>query len=88
MAGYTKGPDKKTIVAIIIIAVLLIAAIVGTVAFLRNRGTTEATDLASYNEQTTGTTQEEQPTTTDTQEQSGEPATQSAEEQAAEGTEP
>ena len=88
MAGYTKVPDKKTIVAIVIIAVLLIAAIVGTVVFLKNRGTTEATDLASYNEQTTGTTQEEQPTTTDTQEQSGEPATQSAEEQATEGTEP
>ena len=59
MAGYTKGPDKKTIVAIVIIAVLLIAAIVGTVVFLKNRGTTEATDLASYNEQETGTTQEE-----------------------------
>ena len=88
MAGNTKVPDKKTIVAIVIIAVLLIAAIVGTVAFLRNRGTTEATDLASYNEQTTGTTQEEQPTTTDTQEQSGEPATQSSEEQSTEGTEP
>ena len=87
MAGYTKRPDKKTIVAIVIIAVLLIAAIIGTVAFLKNRGTAEATDLASYNEQETGTTQEEQPTTTDTQEQSGEPATQSAEEQATEGTE-
>ena len=87
MAGRFKVPDKKTLVAIIIIAVLVIAAIVGTVAFLRNRGTAEATDLASYNEQTTGTTQEEQ-TTTDTQEQSGEPATQSAEEQATEGTEP
>ena len=87
MAGNTKVPDKKTVVAIIIIAVLVIAAIVGTVAFLKNRGTTEATDLASYNEQTTGTTQEEQ-TTTDTQEQSGEPATESAEEQTTEGTEP
>ena len=86
MAGKLKVPDKKTLVAIIIIAVLVIAAIVGTVAFLKNRGTAEATDLASYNEQTTGTTQEEQ-TTTDTQEQSGEPATQSAEEQATEGTE-
>ena len=86
MAGNTKVPDKKTLVAIIIIAVLVIAAIVGTVAFLKNRGTAEATDLASYNEQTTGTTQEEQ-TTTDTHEQSGEPATQSAEEQATEGTE-
>ena len=85
MAGYTKGPDKKTVVAIIIIAVLLIAAIVGTVVFLKNRGTTEATDLASYNEQATGTTQDEQETT-DTQEQSGEPATQSTEEQATEGT--
>ena len=86
MAGKLKVPDKKTLVAIIIIAVLVIAAIVGTVAFLKNRGTAEATDLASYNEQTTGTTQEEQ-TTTDTQEQSGEPATQSAEEQATESTE-
>ena len=88
MAGYTKRPDKKTIVAIVIIAVLLIAAIVGTVVFLKNRGTAEATDLASYNEQETGTTQEERPTTTDTQEQSGEPATQNAEEQETEGTEP
>ncbi len=87
MAGNTKVPDKKTLVAIIIIAVLVIAAIVGTVAFLRNRGTTEATDLSSYNEQSTGTTQEEQETT-DTQEQTGEPATQNAEEQATEGTEP
>ena len=86
MAGKLKVPDKKTLVAIIIIAVLVIAAIVGTVAFLKNRGTAEATDLASYNEQTTGNTQEEQ-TTTDTQEQSGEPATQSAEEQATESTE-
>ena len=87
MAGRFKVPDKKTLVAIIIIAVLVIAAIVGTVAFLRNRGTTEATDLSSYNEQSTGTTQEEQETT-DMQEQTGEPATQSAEEQATEGTEP
>ena len=87
MAGHTKVPDKKTVVAIIIIAILVIAAIVGTVAFLKNRGTTEATDLESYNEQTTGTTQEEQ-TTTDTQEQSGEPTTESAEEQTTKGTEP
>ena len=86
MAGHTKVPDKKTVVAIIIIAILVIAAIVGTVAFLKNRGTTEATDLASYNEQTTETTQEEQ-TTTETQEQSGEQTTQTAEEQSAEGTE-
>lgn len=50
MAGKLKVPDKKTLVAIIIIAVLVIAAIVGTVAFLKNRGTAEATDLASYNE--------------------------------------
>ena len=55
--------------------------------FLKNRGTTEATDLASYNEQQTGTTQEEQ-TTTDTQEQSGEPATQSTDGQETEVTEP
>lgn len=87
MAGYTKGPDKKTLVAIIIVAILVIAAIVGTVVFLKNRGTTEATDLASYNEQQTGTTQEEQ-TTTDTQEQSGEPATQSTDGQETEVTEP
>ena len=86
MAGYTKVPDKKTVVAIIIIAILVIAAIVGTVVFLKNRGTTEATDLASYNEQSTGTTQEEQETT-DTQEQSGEQTTQTAEEQSAESTE-
>ena len=85
MAGYTKVPDKKTIVAIIIIAILLIAAIVGTVAFFKNRGTAEATELENYNEQTTQTAQEQ--TTTDTQEQSGESATQSAEEQTAEGTE-
>ena len=87
MAGYTKGPDKKTLVAIIIVAILVIAAIVGTVVFLKNRGTTEATDLASYNEQETGTTQEER-TTTDTQEQSGEPATQSTDGQETEATEP
>ena len=87
MAGYTKGPDKKTIVAIIIVAILVIAAIVGTVVFLKNRGTTEATDLASYNEQATGTTQEET-RTTESQEQAGEPATQSTEGQEAEVTEP
>ena len=85
MAGYKKVPDKKTVVAIIIVAILVIAAIVGTVVFLKNRGTTEATDLASYNEQATGATQDEQETT-DAQEQSGEPATQSTEEQATEGT--
>ena len=87
MAGYTKGPDKKTIVAIIIVAILVIAAIVGTVVFLKNRGTTEATDLASYNEQATGSTQEET-RTTESQEQAGEPATQSTEGQETEVTEP
>ena len=86
MAGNFKVLDKKTLVAIIIIVVLIIAAIVGTVAFLKNRGTTEATDLASYNEQSTQTTQDEQETT-ETQEQSGDTATQSAEEQTTQTTE-
>ena len=63
MASKFKVPDKKTLVAIIIIAVLLIAAIVGTVAFLKNRGTAEATELENYEEQSTATTQEEQSTT-------------------------
>ena len=83
MASKFKVPDKKTLVAIIIIAVLLIAAIVGTVAFLKNRGTAEATELENYEEQSTATTQEEQ-STTDTQEQSGETATPGNEEQTTE----
>ena len=48
MAGNFKKPSKKTaIIAIVAVIILLAIAITGTVVFLRDRGTTEAADLAT-----------------------------------------
>ena len=49
--------NKKNVIAIAIIAVLAIAAITGTVVFLKDRGSTEDADLESeqVSRDTTGT---------------------------------
>ena len=46
MATKFKRPSKKTTIALIVaIVILLIIAVTGTVAFLKDRGRTEAADL-------------------------------------------
>ena len=39
--------NKKNVIAIVILVILAIAAITGTVVFLKNRGTTEATEISA-----------------------------------------
>ena len=39
--------SKKNIIAIAIVVVLAIVAIIGTVVFLKDKGTTEATEISS-----------------------------------------
>lgn len=46
MATTFKKPNKKTTIALVVaIVILLIIAVTGTVAFLKDRGRTEAADL-------------------------------------------
>ena len=65
MASNAGVPSKKTIIAIILIAILVIAAIIGTVAFLKNRGTAEATEISRYNETTEESLNSDNQNTTD-----------------------
>lgn len=70
MAQFKKPSKKATIITAAIIIVLLIIAVTGTVVFLKDRGTTEAADLAS--EQVTSDAGNEETTTEETATQSEE----------------
>ena len=48
--------NKKNVIAIAIIVILAIIAITGTVVFLKDRGTTEATEISSEGNQPQGST--------------------------------
>ena len=59
MAGKVKMPNKKTTITIaIIIAILAVVIAIGTVVFLKDRGSTEAAEIESnqFAEQENGTT--------------------------------
>lgn len=57
MAGKIRMPNKKTTIAIaIIVAILAIVAIIGTVVFLKDRGSTEAAEIGNNQSQENGTT--------------------------------
>ena len=61
MASKFKVSNKKTIIAIAAIIILLIIAVTGTVVFLRDRGSTEAADYTTTdtNEQVASNNQEQ-----------------------------
>ena len=48
--------NKKNVIAIIVIVILAIIAITGTVVFLKDRGSTEATEISSEGNQSQGST--------------------------------
>ena len=57
MAGRIRMPNKKTTITIaIIVAILAIVAIIGTVVFLKDRGSTEAAEIGNNQSQENGTT--------------------------------
>ena len=59
MAGKVKMPNKKTTITVaIIIAILAVVIAIGTVVFLKDRGSTEAAEIESnqFAEQENGTT--------------------------------
>lgn len=50
MASKIKLTNKKTIIALAVIIVLLVIAVTGTVVFLKDRGSTEAAEITSQQE--------------------------------------
>ena len=51
MAGRFIMPERKTLAAIIIIAILLVTAITGTVVFLKTRGNAKAAEMANHKDE-------------------------------------
>ena len=56
--------NKKNVIAIIVIVILAIIAITGTVVFLKDRGSTEATEILSEGNQSQGSTSDSNSGTT------------------------
>ena len=61
MATNFKMPNKKTTIAIVVaIILLLVIAVTGTVAFLKDRGRTEAADLEEFSQQDKSVVEQQQ----------------------------